>query len=298
MKIKFLFGVLLLLIVACSKKETPNPNTNSTLTVLTGEYLGQTPPGSTPVLFGSGTISSPDYFEHSAAVFSPDKTEVYWSAKPNGGNIFIIYFMKIENGVWTAPEVASFSQNVDQNTPVFSPDGNKLYYHSENAIWVVERQNNSWSTASRLPAIINTNAGVFRVHGITANGSIYFSRNNPNETLLGRYTEVCVSRYINGEYTEPEQLEENINSEWMEASIYIAPDESFMLIEEIRDGIVSGIYISYKMQNNSWSERIDLHLGFARFPHISPDGQYLFFMRREGIYWMNTSFIENLRPEE
>jgi len=45
---------------------------------LTGPYLGQKPPGKTPVYFAPGIITVDANFEHSAAVFSPSGNEVFW----------------------------------------------------------------------------------------------------------------------------------------------------------------------------------------------------------------------------
>jgi hypothetical protein len=44
---------------------------------LTGEYLGQTPPGLEPVLFGEGLIST-GLHDDGAPRFSPDGREVYF----------------------------------------------------------------------------------------------------------------------------------------------------------------------------------------------------------------------------
>jgi hypothetical protein len=52
--------------------------------VLTGDYLGQTPPGDIPVIFAPGIISSEDQ-EHGVPAFSPDGKEVFWlSNRPPG----------------------------------------------------------------------------------------------------------------------------------------------------------------------------------------------------------------------
>ncbi len=71
-----------------------------------------------------------------------------------------------------------------------------------------------------------------------------------------------------------------------------------MILEEVRDGDFSGLYITYKMTEGLWCERIRLQLEWARFPVVSPDGRYPFFMGEEGIYWVNTSFINYLKPDE
>jgi len=75
------------------------------LTNLDGEYLGKIPPGTAPELFASSTISDPEHFVHSAAVFSPDKKEVSWSVRRSVQQKFQLYFMKMTNGQWTTSEL-------------------------------------------------------------------------------------------------------------------------------------------------------------------------------------------------
>ena len=47
-------------------------------TDLYGDYLGQTPPGDTPLVFAPGIVSTDSLIEHSAPAFSPDGKEVFW----------------------------------------------------------------------------------------------------------------------------------------------------------------------------------------------------------------------------
>ena len=69
--------VLLLLVstivISCSSKYE--------FTDLYGAYLGQTPPGDTPVVFAPEIVST-IFMEHSAPSFSPDGNEVFWYAVP------------------------------------------------------------------------------------------------------------------------------------------------------------------------------------------------------------------------
>ena len=46
-------------------------------TDLYGGYLGQAPPGDTPVVFARGIVSD-TLLQHSAPAFSPDGNEVFW----------------------------------------------------------------------------------------------------------------------------------------------------------------------------------------------------------------------------
>lgn len=296
MKKLILINYLLLvfaLIVNAQRDEFPK---------LTGPYLGQKPPGVTPEVFAPGIISRPDYFEHSAAIFSPDGNEVYWSGKPIGTRFFEIKFMKMINGRWTEPQVASFSQKPDVNfhQPSFSPDGKKLYFDTGSDIWVVERQGEGWAEPSKISPKINSAGSGASLHlqTITENGSAYFRKYNPNEPF-GKKAIIYISRKIKGNYTEPEILDENINSaDEEEMAVAVAPDESYMIIEANNDNRTDELFISYKMKNGSWSERIKLPLGPGRFPSISPDRKYLFFMTREGVFWVSTKIIEGLRPKE
>jgi len=270
----------------------------SNFSELKGPYLGQKPPGTNPEIFAPGIISLPDIFEHSAAIFSPDKSEVYWSGKPNGARYYKIYFMKMINGRWTKRQAASFNSNYNNHLPVFSPDGNKLFFNTESDICFVERQGDDWSGVTKISSVINSAVSDY-LHTLMEDGSAYIRRYHPNEQL-GKRSIIYISRKINGNYTEPEKLDENINSnDAEELAVFVAPDESYMIIEATKDMRTGSLFISYKMKDGSWSERIKLPFALGRFPSVSPDGKYLFYMTRdEGIYWVNTSFIEELKPKD
>jgi len=272
---------------------------------LTGPYLGQKAPGDIPELFAPGIISVNENFEHSAAVFSPDGQEVFYCTNVNAntdkrvaGNLRL-YVMKIVDGRWTAPRPASFVKDIYVERPVFSPDGSRLYIEygrdttqeSDFDIYVVERTGDGWSDPKPVSPLINSPA-MERLHCVTADGSLYFSRDpfTQNE-------EIFVSRYINGKFTEPEKLGSGYNSNDYEAAILVAPDEKFMLIShtDIQHHDVK-FSISYKKTNGTWSQRIKIPFYCGGFFALSPDGKYLFFMN-EGIRWVSTSFIDELKPK-
>ncbi|MBN2415475.1 PD40 domain-containing protein [bacterium] len=275
-------------------------------TELTGPYLGQTPPGNRPELFAPDIISVEENFEHSAAVFSPDGREVFWCTNVGGntdtrvaGNLRL-YTMKMVNGRWTAPHPASFVKDVMAERPVFSPDGDRLYIEfgsdpsqeSDTDIYVVERTADGWSDPEPVSPLINSPA-IERLHCVTADGSLYFSRNNftPREAFY-------VSRWVNGAFAEPEKLGKSVNSDDYEAAILVAPDESYMLISHCDTGHGQVKFsISYKKTDGTWSERADLPFYNGGFFAFSPDMKYLFYMD-EGIWWVSTSFIDELNPED
>ena len=270
----------------------------------TGPYLGQTQPGSTPRIFAPGVVSTRAGFEHSAAVFSPDGCELFWCTNidrrtnpPGEGQR--LYFMRQVDGVWTAPQVAPFTEDIvgTVQRPVFSPDGSCLYFEvfgdptsqDDSDIYVVERQEDGWSAPFPLASVINTGA-IERLHCVTSDGSLVFSRDP-----YTRREKIYISRFVDGGFVEPEQLQTPFDSDAYELAIVIAPDESYMLIGITRTGFEDEIYICYRNADGSWTERIRAPYQCGGFLALSPDGEYLFFLG-EGIYWVDTSFVEELRP--
>lgn len=258
---------------------------------LSGPYLGQKPPGNTPELFAPEIVSRDDYFEHSAAIFTPDGKKVYWSAKPNDQRYYKIFFMRMVDGIWTQPKIASFcKENEYYQQFTLSPDGKKLFFTNGEKLLYVEKQNNEWSSPLDVPATITSGTDA-NICSITSNGSIYY--------ISRPGYDVFVTQLLNGSYTTPEKLGKQINSnDTRENSIYVAPDESYMIIEATKDAANCELFVSFRMQNNSWSERKKLPIKWGRLPHVSPDGKYLFYMTREGIYWVSAKIIEELKPKD
>ncbi|MDH5768423.1 MAG: hypothetical protein OEZ31_05635, partial [Nitrospirota bacterium] len=58
----------------------------------------------------------------------------------------------------------------------------------------------------------------------------------------------------------------------------------------------SELNICYKKADGTWTDRIKTPYSCGGFLALSPDGKYLFFLQ-EGICWVNTSFIDELKPQ-
>jgi len=273
-----------------------------------GKYLDQTPPGENPVIFAPGIVSAQEHFEHSCLAFSPDYTEVYWSSDFTEFGFYDIVTMKKEKGRWTAPKLASFSEKYHAGSPVFSYDGKKLYFTSsrprnENAgssdrnIWVVDREGKAWSEPKPLDDIINSDQGE-SVLSISKQGTLYFRRG----------MEMFSSKQKDGVFQTPVKLDIPLNTGMRILALFIAPDESYMIMESFGGGDYGGadLYICYKLKDGSWSEPVNLgpkiNMGATeRFPSVTPDGKYLFFLRvsdGSDFCWVSAKFIQDLRPKE
>ncbi len=329
-KIVALFiSVILFTVSYAQNSEKKNKN----WPVLKGAYLGMKPPGETPEIFAPGIIST-RFHEHSYAVFSPDGTEVYWTSLfidnkydfPTG-----LLFMKLKKR-WSQPEYALINTKNDSGAPCFSFDGKKLYFSDgkrNSDIWFVNKTTNGWSKAKKIPGSVNTSK-LERQGSVTRNGTLYYLgflkgvRSN-----YGIYR----SEFKDGKFQKPEVLPEQINSKSHDWTPFISPDEDFILWSSVRDGgFGSGdLYISFRSEKGEWSKAINLGPKInknnnERFPGISPDGKYLFFVSDQidkelmnkkklsfkeavkhfnlpgngmsDIYWVSTKIIDELRPDK
>jgi hypothetical protein len=293
---KLVLRVIALSLLVCCAVQSQTAATNPRpFPAPADRYFGQKPPGAEPEMFAPGIISRDGHFEHSAAVYSPDMREVYWSALDREQGYYKIYFIRFVNGEWTAPEVVPFlDENRGELGPAFSPDGNKLYFDMNRDIWVVEREGDGWS-APALVSEVSDSSHYEHICGVTADGSLFFIRylSSPGTD------ELYVSRKTGGEYAKPEKLGKDFRSGYMRlGAVFVAPDESYMIIELQIDRGTAALFACYRMGDGSWSDIVELPLGWARFPFVTPDGKYIIFMRREGIYWASAAIIDELRPAE
>ena len=75
--------------------------------MLSGDYLGQKPPGPTPELFAPGVVST-GLYERDVAM-TPDGNEFYFGLI-SAGDIAIVT-TKRAGGVWSRPQIAPFCDN-------------------------------------------------------------------------------------------------------------------------------------------------------------------------------------------
>jgi len=288
--------------------------------VLSGPYVGQKPPSYIPQVFMPGTVSSNRMPKHSAMAFSPDGTEVYWSV----ANPFAMYYMKIENGIWTKPRIAPFTKGLECSSPVFTPDGKKLIFSSQKvekhddeknrkfiiSLWYVERLNDGWSEPVAFDSAINDGTIDYQV-SFTRDGTIYFSkkREGPVENR-----DIFYARLVNGKYTTPQSPGDSINTDLNESRLYVAPDESYLIFtraERVKRimGMYMDFHISFRKADGSWTKAQEIGdmLGektTSSWINVSPDGKYLFFTsiypgRLTNIYWTTSSgILDNMMPYE
>ena len=91
-------------------------------------------------------------------------------------------------------------------------------------------------------------------------------------------------------------------------ALSVSPDESYLLMESMATGMSEGadLYISFRRDDGSWTEGVSLGReinvgGYERFPLVTPDGRYLFFLRvadGSDFFWVDAKIIEDLKAKK
>jgi hypothetical protein len=275
-----------------------------------GLYFGQNPPGKTPEIFAPGFISTGKAELNS--VFTPDGKEFYFAIRTPGRGHKIHYTKKTDNG-WTQPQPVSFSSEYSDVDMCITPDGQRMYFGSTRPvngqeqknfkIWYVDRTEEGWSHAVYLDSPIN--AGKRALYPtVSKYGTMFFQA--VRDDSFGSM-DIYYSRFEKGGYLEPVHLGPEINTEFGEGDVLIAPDESWMIVNSNGrpDDLGRGdLYISFKKQDGSWTTLKNMGQEINSpetdyCPMLSPDGKYFFFTsRRSGngdIYWVDAKIIDDFK---
>lgn len=297
--------------------------------VLKGEYLGMKTPKRRPLLFAP-TVVSTGYHEHSAPTFSPDGKEIYWSVFRDVNQPQLIMCMKSVDGLWTRPMIAPFSGEYSDGGPFISPDGRRLFFHSNRPVqrnsvvkrdfdlWFVERRGEEWSDPVHLGFAVNSRWDESSP-SVSKTGTLYFHSDRPGG--FGNH-DIYSSRMSTGQYLEPRNLGAAVNSTGHESYPYVAPDESYLIFTGDERGNTFGLgdlFVSIRDKNGALSSARNVGRAVNdefdnRFPLISHDGKFLFFVSNRNyqnaddrdasrgpgnglgdIYWVSAEIIDELR---
>ncbi len=339
MKKLLIFLIPLAIINHSCKTSQPEKTEQETDVALSGPYLGQTLPGDTAELFAPGIVSTGMYTRDIA--ITPDGNEIYFCVAIGGFAYSTILYTKQVNGQWTSPEVVPHMENPDYMNfePCISPDGQHFYFLSnrpdssdaemgDQDIWAMDRINGDWSEPYNLGLPINTDLAEF-YPSVTVDGTLYFTRQEKGSPIHNIYR----SRWMEGKFSEPEKLPEQVNCGANRYNAFIAQDESYIIVPAVgMPGSYGGTdyYIVFRNEDDQWSdpvnmgEQVNTPAGGEYSAYVTQDGKYLFFMStrlipddqkperltyktlttiynqpqngNSDIYWMKTDFIQQLKP--
>jgi len=297
---KIIFSVLGLMLISSGYAQSIHQDSR----------LEQTPPGNIPQIFAPGIISLDNRFE-TYPTFSPDGNELFFSvvnAIWSQGKI--LHSIK-QNGNWSEPDTAIFSNNNYKNWESFiSPDGTRQFFASNRPpstnmdIWMVERTSDStWSDPVRLDNPVNSNAEDGSAC-VTNNGTLYF-KSRRGGGIGGSW--LYRSKQIDSSYSHVESLGNLINTGPQETEPFVAPDESYLIFTSSTRPGYDGwdLWICFQNTDSSWTEPINMGPSINTAddeygPRVSLNGNYLFFTRENtgitmDIYWVSSGIIDSLK---
>jgi hypothetical protein len=254
-----------------------------------GTWFGETPPGSTAVIFSPG-FASTHHHDDMFPVFSPDGREAILRivGKAGGKMIAVLYITRTdESGAWGVPEPLPFLTRHMNGGASFTPDGKRIYFSTRrplpgedpadarSRLWYADRTDDGWSEATLVDTPVNRydlNGGCF----LADDGSLYASFVAPDKEKHDIYE----LKPVGNGYPEYHPVPGNVNSPDMEVVPFVNAREGYMLFTAVTgDGM--RIKLSVLGNDGSWStpEVVDELTGpEAKFVRVSADGNYLFFV--------------------
>lgn len=283
---------------------------------LKGKYLGQKTPGSTPEVFASGIVSDTSWAEHCQIAISPNEDEIFWSVytseypKIDGtGNTEQLYYSKIENGVWTKPEIADFTHKNKyggNGGPVFSLDGKKLFIYQrkpdDKFMYYVEKKNGQWSKDPiKIGVPYNSKTG-----NVATNWTPVFTKKGYAYKYDQQKRVIVKYKYDDTQFSLPDTM--RVHKDFiLRYNVYVAPDESYYIFSgyNYKGYGDLDLCISFKDSDGNWGYPVIMRDEIntntrERFPVVSPDGKYLFFMRHtetQDIFWISTEILAKYKKE-
>jgi len=169
--------------------------------------------------------------------------------------------------------------SVDDSLLVFTrreKDGGEYFYRSH------QNANNHFSPSARIRGTLNQEAFKGAIT-VSANGEwLVFAGNIAGKTYGSFDLYLCYNTPSG--WSEPENLGNNINTEFWESTPTLSPDNRALYFSSKRTGGFGGadLYVSYRDAQGKWGEAINLGptintIGDEQAPFIHADNQTLYF---------------------
>ena len=258
--------------------------------------VDQEPPGRTPRIFAPGVVSKGNI--HGRIAVSPDGRSILWNTYDSASGSTRILWTRKFGRRWTDPESPPFAAGLNAASPMFSPDGGKLFFMvATSKGWAtkyVEMTPAGWSAPREDGVLLDCSSS------FTRSGRAFFSA--PMDGKVWG-TGIYSARHSAEGLSDPRPLDGSINvPNAIDYTPFVSPDGSFLLFSSNRpltgDGEDMHIYVTFDLGGGKWSAPRRLFEIQARFPSISPDGRVIFFCGDDGnVYWVDARVVESFRPD-
>ena len=281
MKTLILFCIAL---VACGSPKSGGLSEDEPVVAPKGPFLGESEPGNSPKLFSPNFIST-GLNEREPSLAPDGKTFYYWIILP-GSTVIMVSQLQAQG--WTAPQVAPFSGTYSDFEPCFSADGQKLFFSSDRPlpgttaqtdinIWVMDREGGHWGEPYPLSERINSKRVEF-FPSVSRNGNLYFNRASADFSS----SQVFRAELVDGDFADPKPLPDVINKGNKGSNVFVAADESFLLMPRLDSKGQHRLHVSFKLGDQNWTQPVALDSPFHPMAsddgaRVSPDGRFILF---------------------
>ncbi|MDJ1466860.1 hypothetical protein QNI19_24905 [Cytophagaceae bacterium DM2B3-1] len=257
-------------------------------------YLGQSQPSDTPLCFAPHLLTDSGYFVLARVAFSPDGKEFFYGSNNEwySNQHQRLNYFRFDSiaGKWEGP----FLLANQYGTPTFSMDGKTLLVTDNTGIQQMQKNASGWSS----PQPWLKRSYVLYNYMPTLSGRAYVGSNgtwgSSNDSNAWKFAVLPADPRD----TSIHNLGEPLNSPGFNGDLYIAPDESYMIIsaKETKD-FESELWISFARADKTWTTPQSLgpaiNNGLAhRFgQYVTPDGKFLFYTKGTSekdcaVYWV------------
>lgn len=266
-------------------------------------YLGQTPPGNTPVKFAPGIINDSPFFSMDRCAFSPDGKE-YCYVRNNtwfSSKEATIQEIKFDGLKWAAP-MAVVAQCY---APTFSADGNTLYFigGGKGGVSQIRRTATGWGAPE---TYIKRNYGLYDFMP-TISGNMYAGSNVNGNINNYQCYDISVMPPP-GKDTSIRSLGKPLNTPGFDGDFFVAADESYIVISaKEHPDYECELFISYHKNNGTWTNPKSLGPEINNGPahrwgeYVTPNNKYLFYSYGHSpqdcaLYWVRfDNLLQNLK---
>jgi len=268
--------------------------------------FNQPAPGTESAIFAPGVVSI-DSIAEFGSTYSKDGKEFFFAIERKSGRAET-HYMKLEGKQWTKSTPILVHKEYSYNDPMLSPDQKRLYFISDRPlsgsgpkkdfdIWYVERNKTGWSEPKNAGPQINSGKNEYYV-SFTSTGTMYFSSGRDVTTEHPKNYDVYFAKRDGNGFKQAEKASEAINTYNYEGDVFIAPDESYLIVASDRPGTFGAgdLFISFKTKDGGWTpvKNMGPNVNGPRFdycPFVTADGKYLLYTRAEDIRWVDAKSL-------
>ncbi len=239
-----------------------------------------------------------------APIITADESELYFTARRpdcvGGGvdysdgqyyeDIFVVYR---ENGHWSKVYNVGPPINTKYHdaTVSLSPDGRRMIIFRDGDLYVSKREGDRWGYPEPLPDIINTDSSESHACFSYDGKTLYFVRGKEpgSPTSNG---DIYVTHLVNGHWTKPKKLPDNVNTPYDEDGVFMMPDGRTLYFSSCGHNTMGGydIFVTHRRDDGSWTDPVNLG-----YPVNTPDDDIYITLSASGIYGYYSSVRKDSR---